>query len=339
MGLRRILAWLLIFALAAFVAAFSLHLLPMPSLAALRAHEDALAAYDAAHPLRSAAIFVAAYVAFAPSPLPAAELLAIAAGALFGVVEGIVLVSLAAAVGSCGAFLLGRFVVGDIIRRHLASRFAGVMRGIENKGAFYLFALHMIPAIPFFVINMAMGVTRLRLATFYWVTQLSVLPLIAAYVNAGRELGGLDSISGILSPEVLATLVASGLLPLAALRLAPILRRHILGGWALDACPGGGSQARGPLPAQRDLGQEPASSPSRAARGEFAPLERHGLACARPSRPNSLSNRVSNASGYATSGDHAHANRVRRDASVPAGSLWLPVEEAKRSAKTRTGAW
>jgi uncharacterized membrane protein YdjX (TVP38/TMEM64 family) len=232
MGPRHILAFVLAFAVAAFVAALSLHLLPMPSLAALHAHEHALAAYDAAHPLRLAAIFVFAYVALAPLPLPCAELLTISAGVLFGLLEGIVLVSLAAMIGSCGAFLLGRYLLGDIVRRHLAARSAAVAHGIEGQGAFYLFALHMIPAVPFFIVNMAMGATSLRLATFYWVSQLGILPIVIAYVNAGSEIGRFHSLAGILSPGVLATFAVIGLLPLAARRLAPLLRRRIHGHWA-----------------------------------------------------------------------------------------------------------
>jgi uncharacterized membrane protein YdjX (TVP38/TMEM64 family) len=229
MSFRYILLCLLILALAALVATLFLHLLPMPSLAALHNREHDLEMYGEAHPFRLAAVFVIAYLAFAALPLPGAELLTIAAGSLFGLVEGTLLVSFAAMIGSCSAFLLGRFLLGDAARRHLASRLAIVAREIENEGPFYLFALRMIPAIPFFVLNVAMGATSLKLTTFYWVSQLGMLPATIAYVNAGREIGQLDSLSGILSPGTLAAFAVLGLLPLAARRLVPILRRRLQG--------------------------------------------------------------------------------------------------------------
>jgi uncharacterized membrane protein YdjX (TVP38/TMEM64 family) len=256
MGPRHVLAVLLAFGLAAFLAALTLHLLPMPSLAALRGHEDDLTAYGAAYPLRLAAIFVIAYVVLAPLPVPAAELLTVAAGTLFGLAEGVVLVSIAAMIGSCGAFLLGRFLLGRALRRRLAGRIAMVARGVEREGAFYLFALHMIPAMPFFIVNMAMGATSLRLATFCWVSQLGILPIVIAYVNAGIEIGRFHSLSGILSPGVLATFAVLGVLPLAARPLVATLRRRIGGIW-------GDGRAR--RAGEVELGASPAYGPRTAA--------------------------------------------------------------------------
>ena len=224
---RRILAWLPVAALAGLAAAvLSRHHLPLPSLAGLKAHMQALEAFAAAHPARASALFVILCTFFAALPLPGAELLAVAAGAVFGLAEGMALVAFSVTLGSCGAFLIGRFLLGGAVQRHLRSRLTVLARGLEREGAFYLFALRMIPAIPFFVVNVAMGATPLRLATFAWVSAIGMLPAIGAYVNAGRMLGHLHSLTGILSPGILASLAILGLLPLAARRLVLAWRRR-----------------------------------------------------------------------------------------------------------------
>ena len=219
------MTWLLIVAFAALIAAFALHLLPLPSLAALVVREHALSAYGAAHPLRLAALFVIAYVLIAPLPLPGAELVTIAAGALFGLAESIALVSFAAAIGSCGAFLLGRYLFRDGLGRHLDPRLAAMARNIEHEGPFYLFALRMVPMAPLFIINILLGATSLKLTTFAWVSQLGILPTIIAYANAGRQVSHLGSVSAALSPGMFAAFAALGLLPLVTRRVLRWRRR------------------------------------------------------------------------------------------------------------------
>ncbi|HUC19405.1 MAG TPA: VTT domain-containing protein [Acetobacteraceae bacterium] len=229
---RRILGWLLAAAVALTVAlaalaavALSRHL-NLPSLAELKMHARALAALSAAHPFRLRGLFVIICACFSALPLPGAELLVVAAGAMFGLVEGTLLAVLAVTLGSCGAFLIGRFLLHGGVRRHLQSRLTLLALGIEREGAFYLFALRMIPAIPFFVVNVAMGATSLGLATFAWVSAIGMLPAVAAYVNAGRAVGRLQSLSGILSPGILASLAVLGLLPLVTRRLILALHRR-----------------------------------------------------------------------------------------------------------------
>ena len=223
---RWILASLIVLAVAALAAAALSRHLPAPSLAGLKFHMRALAAFGAAHPIRAAGLFVVLCAFFSALPVPGAELLAVAAGTLFGLVEGTALVAFSVTLGSCGAFLIGRFLLRGAVRRHLQSRLAALGRGLEREGAFYLFALRMIPAIPFFVVNVAMGATSLRLATFAWVSAIGMLPAIAAYVNAGRMLGQLRSLSGILSPGLLASFAVLGLLPLAGRRVVLAWRRR-----------------------------------------------------------------------------------------------------------------
>ncbi len=223
---RRSLGWLLVLALAGLAALLLSRHLPLPSPAELKARLHALEALVARYPLAAAALYLSLGAAFAALPIPGAEMLAVAAGTLFGLVEGTALVAVSATLGSCGAFLAGRFLLGDALMRHLRSRLSALAQGIEREGAFYLFALRMIPAIPFFVVNVAMGATSLPLATFAWVSAIGMLPAIIAYVNAGRMLGQLQSLSGILSPGVLASFAVLGLLPLAGRRLVLALRRR-----------------------------------------------------------------------------------------------------------------
>jgi uncharacterized membrane protein YdjX (TVP38/TMEM64 family) len=223
---RRITGSLAVLLLAALITGLALHFMPMPTLAGLRTGERAVAAYGAQYPVRLAGLYLVFVAAFSALPLPGAELLTVGAGALFGLIEGTVLVSFASTIGACGAFLMGRWWLRDAARRLLTARLSALMRGVEREGALYLFAMRMIPAFPFFIINVLMGVTSLRMVTFYWVSQLGMLPATIAYVNAGRELGQLQSLSGILSPGVIISFVVIGLLPLAARRLLAVLRRR-----------------------------------------------------------------------------------------------------------------
>ena len=224
MKLRLTLRWTLGVAIAVLLVVLAVRVLPFISLARLETHQRELSTYGAAHPIGMAAIFVALYVGFAALPLPGAEVLTIAAGALFGLVEGIALVSFASSIGAALAFLMSRLLLRTIVERRFSERVGMLSRGIEQEGAFYLFALRLIPIIPFFLINLLMGLTRLRLMTFYWVSQIGMLPATAVYVNAGLQLGQVRSLSGILSLRVLLSFAALGMLPLGARYLVRALR-------------------------------------------------------------------------------------------------------------------
>ncbi|MGH7069284.1 MAG: TVP38/TMEM64 family protein [Acetobacteraceae bacterium] len=220
---RAIIGALIIVLLATVASLFVLHVIRLPSFDDLRAHERALAAYRAQYPLRLAAIYGVVVVVVAALPLPGAEALAIAAGALFGLTEGIIMIALAVTIGACAAFLAGRWWLGDLAKRYLTGRFAGIADELEREGAYYLFALRMIPAVPFFLVNLLIGATSLRLVTFYSITQVAVLPTVIAYVNAGRALGRIESLAGIVSPSVLLSFAVIGILPLAG--------RHGIAAW------------------------------------------------------------------------------------------------------------
>jgi uncharacterized membrane protein YdjX (TVP38/TMEM64 family)/Fe-S oxidoreductase len=160
--------------------------------------------------------FLAVYLAVVTLNLPGATILGLLAGAVFGTAAGTVVVSFASSIGATLACMLSRYFLRDWVTRRFPQAAAKADAGIAREGAFYLFSLRLIPAVPFFLINLAMGLTAMRLRTFYWVSQLGMLPGTFVYVNAGSELGRLTSPAGIFSPRLLLAFALLGLFPLAA---------------------------------------------------------------------------------------------------------------------------
>ncbi|WP_285127889.1 TVP38/TMEM64 family protein [Leclercia adecarboxylata] len=180
----------------------------------LQARHQALLHYCQQAPLQSAALFFILYVLVTTLSLPGAALLTLLGGALFGLWPGIVLVSFAATLGATLAMLVSRYLLRDWVQR----RFAGPMRtvndGVARDGAFYLFALRLIPLFPFFVVNLLAGVTTLGVRRYWWVSQLGMLPGAVVFLNAGHQLGQIASLRDILSPGVVFAFTLLGLLPL-----------------------------------------------------------------------------------------------------------------------------
>ncbi len=164
-------------------------------------------------PLLASVIFFFAYVAATALSIPGAAILTLLAGTLFGAVHGSILVSFASTIGASLAFLAARYLLRDSIEQRYASKLQKINQGVDNEGAFYLFSLRLIPIFPFFLINLVMALTRLRLKTFYWVSQVGMFPATVVYVNAGTELAKLDSLSGVLSPSLLLAFGLLALLP------------------------------------------------------------------------------------------------------------------------------
>jgi uncharacterized membrane protein YdjX (TVP38/TMEM64 family) len=150
----------------------------------------------------------------------------LAGGALFGFWTGNIAVSFASTIGATLACAVARFLLRDWVQSRFADKLVAINRGIEEEGALYLFTLRLIPIFHFFIINLVMGLTRLRLSTYYLVSQLGMLPATMVYVNAGRELGQLESPAGILSPGLLLSLILPGLFPLIAKKLVSLYRRN-----------------------------------------------------------------------------------------------------------------
>jgi uncharacterized membrane protein YdjX (TVP38/TMEM64 family) len=159
--------------------------------------------------------------------LPIAALMAVVAGALFGFWKGVPIASFAAALAATLAFLLSRFIMHDTIQRHFGERLAAVNAGMAKDGAFYLFSMRLVPVIPFFMINLVMGLSPIKTRTFYWVTQLGMLAGILVYVNAGTQLAEVYSLSDVFSPALIGSLALLGVLPLLGKKALGLLRGRV----------------------------------------------------------------------------------------------------------------
>ncbi len=224
------LAALLLLVIAAF---FALGLQRYFTLAAVKGSQAALTAWRDAQPLTAALAFFAVYVAMAALSIPGATVLTLAAGALFGLGWGTLIVSFASSIGATLAFLVARWLLRDWVQSKFAERLKALNTGIAKDGAFDLFTLRLVPVLPFFVVNLAMGLTPIRPRTFYWVSQLGMFAATVVYVNAGTQLASITSLSGIVSPGVLGSLVLLGVFPLAARKLSDAVRaRKVYARWA-----------------------------------------------------------------------------------------------------------
>lgn len=180
----------------------------------------------AENPVLSIAIFFAVYVAVTALSLPGAAILTLAAGALFGLFQGLIIVSFASSIGATLAFLVARFVLRDTVRNKFKEKLKKIDEGVEKQGAFYLFTLRLVPVFPFFLINLLMGLTALKTWTFYWVSQVGMLAGTIVYVNAGTQLAQIDSLSGILSPGLLLSFVLLGVFPWIAKGIVAVVNRR-----------------------------------------------------------------------------------------------------------------
>ena len=203
------------------------------SLDYFKGQQAAIEAYRAAHPWATAGMFFAIYVAVTALSFPGAAVLTLVAGAIFGLLTGLVIVSFASSIGATLAFLASRFLLRDWVQQRFGDRLKAINAGVEKEGGFYLFTLRLVPAFPFFVINLLMGLTPIRVGTFYWVSQLGMLAGTIVYVNAGTQLGQIDSLAGILSPALLGSFVLLGIFPLIAKRIvAAVQARKVYAKWA-----------------------------------------------------------------------------------------------------------
>src|SRR3990167_1166830 len=230
-NIRKIL--LLLVVLLGIVAFFAFGLDRYFSLAFLKESQASLAALREQQPLQLALGYFLVYIAVTALSLPGATIVTLAGGAIFGLGWGLLIVSFASSIGATLAFLTARFLLRDSVQARFGQRLAEMDKGIQKDGAFYLFTLRLIPVVPFFVINLLMGLTQMKAWTFYWVSQLGMLAGTAVYVNAGTQLGQLDSLQGILSPGLLGSFVLLGLFPLIARRVVEVVqRRKVYARWA-----------------------------------------------------------------------------------------------------------
>ena len=223
---------LLVAIVALVVLFFALGLHRYVNLEFFQAQRAVLVGFYDDHPVATIVVFMVGYIAMAALSIPGATIVTLAAGAVFGLPLGLALVSFASSIGATLACLLARYLFRDAVQNRFAKFLRPINQGVERDGAFYLFAMRLVPAIPFFVINLAMGLTPIRLWTFYWVSQLGMLAGTAVYVNAGKEVGQLESLSGIVSPTLIASFILLGVFPLVAKKALGLISKRFKKGEA-----------------------------------------------------------------------------------------------------------
>jgi pyruvate/2-oxoglutarate dehydrogenase complex dihydrolipoamide dehydrogenase (E3) component/uncharacterized membrane protein YdjX (TVP38/TMEM64 family) len=223
--------------IAALVAAFFvLDLKQYFSLDYIKAQQAAFATYVESHALAAAAAYFAIYVAVTGLSLPGAAILTLLGGAIFGLLWGVVIVSFASSIGATLAFLASRFLLRDWVQAKFTGFLKPINDGVEKEGAFYLFALRLVPAFPFFAINLAMGLTPIKTRTFYWVSQVGMLAGTIAYVYAGTQLARISSLKDILSPGLISAFAVLGLFPIVAKKVLDALKaRKVYAKWPRPA--------------------------------------------------------------------------------------------------------
>jgi len=185
----------------------------------LKSQQETIVTYRNDHPLLATAIYAIVYIAVTGLSLPGATILTLAGGAVFGLLWGTLIVSFASSIGATIAFLAARFLFRDAVNAKFGHQLKEINTGMERDGAFYLFTLRLVPLIPFFVINLVMGLTVLKTRTFYWVSQAGMLAGTLVYVNAGTQLAKIESLSGILSPALVGSFALLGVFPILAKKI------------------------------------------------------------------------------------------------------------------------
>ncbi len=214
------------------VAFFAFDLHRFLTLEYLKDRQQAFADFYTTNQLLTIAIYFVLYVVVTALSLPGAAVMTLAGGALLGFWTALITVSFASSIGATLAFLASRFLLRDWVQGKFGDKLKAINTGVEREGSFYLFTLRLVPLFPFFVINLVMGLTPMRTLAYYWVSQLGMLPGTAVYVNAGTQLGQIESAAGILSPGILISFVLLGIFPLIAKRIIEIVkRRKAFTGW------------------------------------------------------------------------------------------------------------
>lgn len=202
------------------------------TLANLKAQQTVFETVFAASPIQVIAVFMLLYIALTAVSLPGATILTLAAGALFGLVPGVVIASFSSTIGATLAFLASRYLFRDWVRDRYGPRLGAIDAGMARDGAMYLFSLRLVPVFPFFLVNILMALTAIRVVTFYWVSQIGMIAGTVVYVNAGTQLARIESVRDVVSPGLLASFAVLGLLPWFGRAITNgIGRRRLYAGW------------------------------------------------------------------------------------------------------------
>lgn len=218
---KKIIVFLLIVLLIALF--YSLDLKKYLTLAELKANFETLQAYNAMHPVATATIFIGIFILLSALALPGPLLLCLAAGALFGILRGTLYVTIAATLGATLAFISSRYLFREKIQKRFGKRLAKVNRYLEQEGFTHLLLVRLIPIVPFTLINISAGLTRIRLQSFMLATFVGIIPPGLIMCNAGANLAAITAVSDIMSIKVLGSILLLGILPLTAL-----VRRRLL---------------------------------------------------------------------------------------------------------------
>ena len=224
MSLKKLLLLLVIVAL--FISAFVFDLTQYLSLDVLKEKQQQLNQLFIDYPFQVFAIYSVVYVASTALSLPGATILTLGTGAIFGLGWGLLLASFASSFGAFLAFLSARFILHDWVQEKFGERLTAINIGMERDGAFYLLSLRLVPLFPFFVINLVMGLTKIKVWTFYWVSQLGMLLGTAVYVNAGTQLAQISSLGDVVSADLIGAFVLLGIFPLIAKAVLAFVKRR-----------------------------------------------------------------------------------------------------------------
>jgi uncharacterized membrane protein YdjX (TVP38/TMEM64 family) len=190
-----------------------------------KAQQAQIVAAKDASPVLYIGGFFLIYIAVTALSLPGAAIMSLVAGALFGLLTGTIIVSFASSIGATLAFLSSRFLLRDWVASKFGERMQAIDDGFARDGAFYLFTLRLIPLFPFFVVNLVMGLTRIKVPTFYWVSQIGMLPATVVFVNAGTQISQIESTAGLLSPTLIGSFVLLGCFPWIARGLVAAVKK------------------------------------------------------------------------------------------------------------------
>ena len=206
------------------------------SLESLKSSRDALVAQVQQRPLATSAIYFAVYVAVAALSLPGAAVMTLAGGAMFGLGWGLLLVSFASSIGATLAFLVARHLLRDSVQARFGKQLAPINEGMARDGWLYLLTLRLVPAFPFFLVNLVVALTPIAAMRFYWVSQLGMFAGTAVFVNAGTQLAHINSLKDVVSPALLGSFVLLGIFPLIAKAIVSALqRRKVYAKWSKPA--------------------------------------------------------------------------------------------------------
>lgn len=182
------------------------------------------------HPVLVIGCYMTVYIVVTALSLPGAVVMTLAGGGLFGVLVGTIAVSFASTIGATLACFVARFILRDWVQSRFGEKLTAINKGMDEEGAFYLFSLRLIPLFPFFVINLLMGLTTMPLRTYFWVSQIGMLPATIVYVNAGKQLAQIESLAGIASPGLIISFVILGLFPITVKKAMAFYKHRFMPG-------------------------------------------------------------------------------------------------------------